>query len=120
MHAREQVGLHDAFSSETERAKSQRNTSAATAAPATVEVKPAPANPAPAATVFAAPESSSSALVGKAQAEEKPSQPADQKEAKQEKTTPAYTGEEVLHGTITGPIVGLAKREEEAKKEEGE
>ena len=33
--------------------------------------------------------------------------------AKKNKTTPQYTGEEVLHGTITGPIVGLAKREEE-------
>ncbi|HVW46733.1 MAG TPA: hypothetical protein VHA76_06755 [Solirubrobacterales bacterium] len=38
------------------------------------------------------------------------------KVAKQEKTTPAYTGEEVLHGQITGPIVGLAKREEEEKE----
>jgi hypothetical protein len=37
--------------------------------------------------------------------------------AKKEKTTPAYTGEEVLHGQITGPIVGLAKREKEAKAE---
>ena len=37
--------------------------------------------------------------------------------AKKEKTTPAYTGEEVLHGQITGPIVGLAKREKEAKSE---
>jgi hypothetical protein len=36
--------------------------------------------------------------------------------AKKEKTTPAYTGKAVLHGTITGPIVGLAARE----KEEGE
>ncbi len=35
------------------------------------------------------------------------------KAAKKNKTTPQYTGEEVLHGTITGPIVGLAKREEE-------
>jgi hypothetical protein len=39
------------------------------------------------------------------------------KVAKKEKTTPAYTGEEVLHGQITGPIVGLAKREKEAKAE---
>ncbi len=37
--------------------------------------------------------------------------------AKKEKTTPEYLGEEVLNGTITGPIVGLAQREEEAKKE---
>jgi hypothetical protein len=39
------------------------------------------------------------------------------KVAKKEKTTPAYTGEEVLHGQITGPIVGLAKREKEVKAE---
>jgi hypothetical protein len=39
------------------------------------------------------------------------------KVAKKEKSTPAYTGEEVLHGQITGPIVGLAKREKEAKAE---
>ncbi|HEX3362032.1 MAG TPA: hypothetical protein VHS74_13650 [Solirubrobacterales bacterium] len=39
------------------------------------------------------------------------------KVAKKEKTTPAYTGEEVLHGQITGPIVGLAKREKEEKAE---
>jgi hypothetical protein len=39
------------------------------------------------------------------------------KVAKEEKTTPAYTGEEVLHGQITGPIVGLAKREKEEKTE---
>jgi hypothetical protein len=39
------------------------------------------------------------------------------KVAKKEKSTPAYTGEEVLHGQITGPIVGLAKREEEEKAE---
>jgi outer membrane biosynthesis protein TonB len=37
--------------------------------------------------------------------------------AKKEKTTPAYTGEEVLHGQITGPIVGLAIREKEVKAE---
>ncbi|MBS1861763.1 MAG: hypothetical protein JSS68_08625 [Actinobacteria bacterium] len=35
--------------------------------------------------------------------------------AKKNKTTPRYTGEEVLRGTITGPIVGLAKREAEEK-----
>ncbi len=39
------------------------------------------------------------------------------KVAKKKKTTPAYTGEEVLHGQITGPIVGLAKREEAEKAE---
>ncbi|MCW2980028.1 MAG: hypothetical protein JWO14_1755 [Solirubrobacterales bacterium] len=39
------------------------------------------------------------------------------KVAKKEKTTPAYTGEEVLHGQITGPIVGLAKREKAVKAE---
>jgi hypothetical protein len=39
------------------------------------------------------------------------------KVAKQEKSTPAYTGEEVLHGQITGPIVGLAKREKAVKAE---
>ena len=33
--------------------------------------------------------------------------------ATKNKTTPKYTGEPVLRGTITGPIVGLAKREEE-------
>jgi hypothetical protein len=38
--------------------------------------------------------------------------------AKKEKTTPAYTGKAVLHGTITGPIVGLATREEEEKETE--
>jgi hypothetical protein len=37
--------------------------------------------------------------------------------ATKKKTTPKYTGEEVLRGTITGKIVGLAKREEEAKAE---
>ena len=37
------------------------------------------------------------------------------------KKTPTYLGTEVLRGTIKGPIVGLAAREEEAKKaEEGE
>ncbi|HEX4730778.1 MAG TPA: hypothetical protein VH299_05890 [Solirubrobacterales bacterium] len=40
------------------------------------------------------------------------------KKATEEKTTPAYTGEPVLRGTITGPIVGLEVREEEEKKEE--
>jgi hypothetical protein len=39
------------------------------------------------------------------------------KVAKKNKTTPQYTGEEVLSGTITGPIVGLAQREEEEKSE---
>jgi hypothetical protein len=38
--------------------------------------------------------------------------------ATKNKTTPKYTGEEVLHGTITGKIVGLAKREEEEQKSE--
>jgi hypothetical protein len=38
--------------------------------------------------------------------------------AKKQKSTPAYTGEAVLRGTIVGPIVGIAKREEE--KEKGE
>lgn len=41
--------------------------------------------------------------------------------ATKQKKTPTYFGNEVLRGTITGPIVGLALREEEAKKaEEGE
>lgn len=42
--------------------------------------------------------------------------------ATKQKKTPTYFGTEVLRGTITGPIVGLALREEEAKKaeEEGE
>lgn len=40
------------------------------------------------------------------------------KVATENKTTPKYTGEEVLHGTITGRIVGLAKREEEEQKGE--
>lgn len=39
------------------------------------------------------------------------------KAAKKNKTTPRYTGEEVLSGKITGPIVGLAQREEEANAE---
>jgi outer membrane biosynthesis protein TonB len=38
--------------------------------------------------------------------------------ATKQKETPTYLGEEVLRGTITGPIVGLAVREEEAKKAE--
>jgi hypothetical protein len=33
-------------------------------------------------------------------------------------STPSYIGETVLRGTVTGPIVGLAVREEEAKKAE--
>lgn len=40
--------------------------------------------------------------------------------ATKQKKTPTYLGEEVLRGTITGPIVGLAAREEEAKKAEEE
>jgi outer membrane biosynthesis protein TonB len=40
--------------------------------------------------------------------------------ATKEKTTPAYHGEEVLRGTIEGPIVGLTAREEAKKQEEGE
>jgi len=42
--------------------------------------------------------------------------------ATKQKKTPTYLGDEVLRGTISGPIVGLAAREEEAKKaeEEGE
>jgi len=42
------------------------------------------------------------------------------KTATEEKSTPTYTGEPVLRGTITGPIVGVAGREEEQAKEEGE
>jgi hypothetical protein len=38
--------------------------------------------------------------------------------ATEKKTTPKYTGEPVLHGTITGPIVGLAQREAEEQKSE--
>ena len=38
--------------------------------------------------------------------------------ATKRKKTPTYLGEEVLRGTITGPIVGLAVREEEQKAEE--
>jgi hypothetical protein len=38
--------------------------------------------------------------------------------ATEQKTTPKYTGQEVLHGSITGPIIGLAKREKEAQKTE--
>ncbi|HEY5334115.1 MAG TPA: hypothetical protein VIJ21_11270 [Solirubrobacterales bacterium] len=37
--------------------------------------------------------------------------------ATKEKKAPTYTGSEVLRGTIKGPIVGLAKREEEEKSE---
>jgi hypothetical protein len=37
--------------------------------------------------------------------------------ATKEKKAPAYIGTEVLRGTIKGPIVGLAKREEEEKAE---
>jgi hypothetical protein len=37
--------------------------------------------------------------------------------ATKNKTTPKYTGEAVLRGTITGPIVGLAQREEEQQGE---
>jgi hypothetical protein len=40
--------------------------------------------------------------------------------ATKRKQTPTYLGEEVLYGTITGPIVGLAAREEEEKKAEEE
>jgi hypothetical protein len=40
--------------------------------------------------------------------------------ATKRKKTPTYLGEEVLRGTISGPIVGLAVREEEAKKAEEE
>ncbi len=40
--------------------------------------------------------------------------------ATKRKKTPTYLGEEVLRGTITGPIVGLAVREEEEKKAEEE
>ena len=39
--------------------------------------------------------------------------------ATKKKQAPAYTGDAVLRGTITGPIIGLAVREEEAKKAEG-
>jgi hypothetical protein len=42
------------------------------------------------------------------------------KAARKLKKTPTYLGEEVLRGTVTGPIVGLAIREEEAKKAEEE
>jgi hypothetical protein len=38
------------------------------------------------------------------------------KVATKRKTAPTYTGEEVLRGTITGPIVGLAIREKEASE----
>jgi DNA-binding CsgD family transcriptional regulator len=38
--------------------------------------------------------------------------------ATKEKKPPAYTGEPILSGSIKGPIVGLAKREEEQQKGE--
>jgi hypothetical protein len=37
--------------------------------------------------------------------------------ATKNKTTPKYTGEAVLRGTIVGPIIGLAQREEEEQSE---
>ncbi|MBS1886937.1 MAG: hypothetical protein JSU06_07080 [Actinobacteria bacterium] len=37
--------------------------------------------------------------------------------ATKKKRAPTYTGEEILRGTITGPIVGLAQREKEASEE---
>ncbi|HEV7563688.1 MAG TPA: hypothetical protein VGO24_09330, partial [Solirubrobacterales bacterium] len=41
--------------------------------------------------------------------------------ATQEKKSPAYTGTEVLRGTVTGPVVGAQIRQEEAEKgKEGE
>jgi hypothetical protein len=40
--------------------------------------------------------------------------------ATKRKKTPTYLGEEILRGTITGPIVGLAVREEEEQKAEEE
>jgi hypothetical protein len=40
--------------------------------------------------------------------------------ATKEKATPKYLGDPVLRGTISGPIIGLAKREEAARKEKGE
>jgi hypothetical protein len=39
---------------------------------------------------------------------------------KEKATTPEYTGQEVLRGTISGPIVGAAQRLEEREKEEQE
>jgi hypothetical protein len=39
------------------------------------------------------------------------------KAAKKKKGTPVYTGEAVLRGTITGPIVGISAQEEEEKGE---
>jgi hypothetical protein len=39
------------------------------------------------------------------------------KVATENKTTPKYTGKPVLRGTITGPIIGLAQREEEEKEQ---
>lgn len=38
------------------------------------------------------------------------------KEATKAKQAPAYTGTEVLRGTVSGPIVGVAKRLQEAKE----
>lgn len=40
------------------------------------------------------------------------------KEATKEEKAPSYTGEAVLSGEITGPIIGAQKRVEESKKEE--
>jgi hypothetical protein len=37
--------------------------------------------------------------------------------ATKNKTTPKYTGKAILRGTITGPIIGLAQREEEEQAE---
>ena len=42
------------------------------------------------------------------------------KTAKKQKTTPAYTGTEVLRGEVTGPIVGAQARLEELEAEEKE
>lgn len=39
--------------------------------------------------------------------------------ATKEKKAPAYTGTHVLEGTVTGPIVGAAKRQEETGESEG-
>lgn len=40
------------------------------------------------------------------------------KEATEAKESPKYTGEAVLNGTVTGPVVGAAIRQEEKEKEE--
>lgn len=45
-------------------------------------------------------------------------QAASLKEATRKKEAPGYTGETVLKGTVTGPIVGAALREEEEKEAE--